>query len=94
MGVVGGDYQLLQSRLESILIRKGPSINIFLDLVEATEQIRRRLLIARWRVLYVGRMTLELKRIIIIFQESSCDSGVEGHAGETVIGVLGKDNDL
>ncbi len=67
MSVVGGDYQLLQSSLESVLIWKDSSIDIFLDLVEATEQIRRRLLIACWRILYVGRITLELKGIIIVF---------------------------
>ena len=89
---MGGEYQLLKSRFESILVWKDSIVNTFPNLVQSLEQIRRWLLIAGWRVLDVGCITLELQSIIIIFEESSCDGRVEGNTRQAVIGVLGKED--
>ena len=89
MCIVSRVNQVLQRRLECVLVLIDTCIDILLNLVKPFDQICRRLLIARWRILQVDQRRLKLESVIIVLQKSSGDGRIEGHARETLVGQLG-----
>ena len=63
-------------------------LNVRLELIEAIEQVRRRLLIARRRFFQVCQRALELNGFIVVLEETSGDGGNKGHTDEAIKGLL------
>lgn len=63
--------------------------DIFLYPFKAFEQVDGRLLITRWWILEVGRCTLKLKSIIVVFNKSCRYGGIKWYTREAIVGSLG-----
>ena len=81
--------QDLKGGLELVLISEHVVIHSFLNIVETPENIDRRLLIAWRRGFQIGQGALEVERIVEVGDESRCDGGIKGHAGQTCVDLAG-----
>lgn len=78
----------MQDSFEGVLIWKERVVYILLYFFKTSDQVNRRLLIARWRVFKIFQVALKLESIVIIFEKSTRDGGIEWYAGKTVVDLF------
>ena len=71
--------QILQRRFKDVLIGKGTLDRLLLDLIQTTEEIHGRLLIACRRVLQISQGALKLKGVAVVGEKAGGDGGIERH---------------